>query len=242
MAEQAIKLVYKFKKGDALKYKTTIESQVEIREDASSETVSTVMTMLTAQEVTDIQKDDVSVLKVTVQDARLTKDGEEIVMPPITQSAVIQMRTSGQILEIAGVLPQSSGGTPPSFPEEPIAPGSKWQSENPVQMGDGLPPAKIVNSYVFDGLEKKLGYDCALIRMNSSELVIPIPDGGRQKMKITGHTFFAHKEGKLISSKIISEALTVLSPRSQVSAKTDMTVELLEKAESLPQGEFLISS
>lgn len=197
--EKARRLEYKYKAGDVLKYKFTMETQGQLQIDKVSRAVSSQSEAEVIQNIVDVDKNVIS-MNETVKPLVMESSGKALPLPHFKVTPV-KMDNLGRI--IGGEGTENMPGT--FLPAVEVKHGDKWSGEGTVRCAGGR-LLKLKTAYIFTGYEKVKGYDCAKIQLEIEPAEIPLAEGrGIREGLISvkggsGEISFAYENGMLVSS------------------------------------------
>ncbi len=224
MSEKKIQLEYRLKQGDVARYRTTVEADTEVMAEGKTNIVSSIMEMITTQTVKSIFPDDGIKLEVSIDSASLKRNGEEIPVPYAGQVMPVKMKKNGEIFQMSE---NGSGGqTHPSFPDTPVGKGDTWAGESKLEIPGSDKTVILKTDHILENFEHIKGYDCVKINVSSPETVIPLQENITQTMTVTGTTYFAYNEGKLIKSIVETDTSMKVPSGHNVNSFTKMIIEL----------------
>ena len=229
----AVSLEYKMKQGEALQYKTTVESNQSLTEGSQSASGSSVMEMVMAQKATNVAADGTMDVDVTISSVSLQRDGESVPFDagqdPTGKTVSMKMKKNGDVVQTSMELPFSQ----PPFPSRPLKKGETWTGDSkipvPVTNDDGqvVGHREVTLRYHYSlwDFTRVGGYECAEIRVSCPESSIPLQDKVEQRISATGTTYFAHREGRLVRSEVETDS-SINAPDVSIRNHIKVRVEL----------------
>lgn len=247
MGNDSILLQYKCKKGETVRYRTTVDSHQDVKEKGQSMEISSKVEMVMAQTCTDIAADGTMSIDVLIEEGYILRNGERQELPNKGQKIAMKMKKSGDITSTSTPVDFSQ----PSFPEEPKAKKDRWNSESLINIPNRNEPVKLDYKYILWDTVKADGYDCAEIKVSCPETAIELQEGVTQTISATGATYFAYKEGLLVKSEVETKT-DIESPKDDAAINTRIRVKVVMEgkpqvgaAESAPaaslSGDFNIA-
>jgi hypothetical protein len=247
--EKAIKLSLKFQEGDEYKYKLIQDSVT------TTEFMGKKMEMPSKTEITLTQKVEkvdqgIAELNITYDtfNMEMNVGGKQIPSnmgkSMVGKTSKMKISENGEIIEPKGIKAmvglQGLGSDIknmffslyPKFPEHKLKVGNIWTQKQEIpqsQMG-----VVIESQYTLSKLEKKKGYDCAVIDYAFSMTI----EGGEQtKMKMKGSgegkgtAYFAYEKGLLVESEVVMDfTMTISAPlptgEQEIPTTTHQTIKL----------------
>ncbi|MBI2266085.1 MAG: hypothetical protein HYU64_13075 [Armatimonadetes bacterium] len=224
MTDRPILLTYRFRKGDTLRYRITIDSLIESATAAfPPETIR--MEMEIVQRSLGERGQGIVALSCTTQKARMTRAGESRNLPQGEMQLLL--RRTGEVVESRGNLEGSRwGGGHPAFPERPVSLGEEWEGKSTVSNAES-PDILVITRHRLEALESLGNYECARILAWSDSGPIQAESRQEFSIKISTVTHFAYKEGRMVRSVVQTQTLTRLSPEEQITTRSTMTCELV---------------
>ena len=229
--EKAIKLSLKFQEGDEYKYKLIQDSVT------TTEFMGKKMEMPSKTEITltqKVEKVDQGIAEVNITydtfNMEMNVGGKQIPSnmgkSMVGKTNKMKISGNGEIIEPKGIKAmvglQGLGSDIkniffslyPKFPEHKLKVGNSWTQKQEIpqsQMG-----VVIESQYTLSKLEKKKGYDCAVIDYTISMAI----EGGEQtKMNMKGSgkgngtAYFAYEKGLLVESEVVMDlTMTISAP------------------------------
>lgn len=233
MAGENISLEYKMKKGEEIRYKTTVVSEQSIKEGDNKAEMKSHLEMVMLQKATDIAADGTMTIDVIIESGSLKRDGETEPLPNIGEKISMQMKKNGDIVKTNVDLPFSQ----PPFPSKPIKKKDTWTGESKVNIPGRPDPVTLNYNYILWDFTKTEGHDCAEIKVSCPECKIALAEGVEQVLSATGTTFFAYKDGMLVKSEVETKT-DITAPDAEVKTHIKVKVDLVEsKRKSIGVGE-----
>jgi hypothetical protein len=228
MLEEAVKLEYKMKKEDLLVYKTTVHSIQEIKSEEQSGKTYSDVEMKMAQKCSNIDKDGILTVDMTIQSGKLLRDGESANLPNIGQTITLKMKNNGEIVHASVDLPFEQ----PAFPDKKVKKGETWTGQSKISIPGKSEMATLNYNYLLWDFKKVQGYECSEIKVSCPETRIPLGEGIEQVLTANGTTYFAHNDGRLVKSEVNTDT-KITAQDGTVFTEIRVIVELEEKRQDL---------
>ena len=247
--EKAIKLSLKFQEGDEYKYNLIQDSVI------TTEFMGKKMEMPSKTEITltqKVEKVDLGIAELNVTydtfNMEMNVGGKQIPSnmgkSMVGKTNKMKISENGEIIEPKGIKAmvglQGLGSDIkniffslyPKFPERKLKVGNSWTQKQEIpqsQMG-----VVIEYQYTLPKLEKKKGYDCAVIDYTISMTI----EGGEQtKMNMKGSgkgkgtAYFAYEKGLLVESEVAMDlTMSISAPlptgEQEIPTTTHQTIKL----------------
>lgn len=230
MTEQrSIRLEFKPVKDQTQRYNLQFRSEQEIRQEDGTTALSLWIEMILSQTVAEIFPDDGFRVDYCIEYGSMEKNGVACPFPGTGTSFTIDMKKNGEVVNSSFVIPFSQ----PSFPEEEITTGARWQriSEVMVPFEAQIPQAtssgkvSIAYEYTLQEIIEMDSLECAVISIVSPDTYLRVGPDIEQVMKSEGKVYFAYQEGKVYSFRNETES-TIRTPRAEVLNRIQSTMEL----------------
>lgn len=229
VGSDSITLEYKMKKGEELRYKTTVESEQSVQEGDNKAERKTLLEMVMLQRCTEVTADGTLGVDVIIESGFLKSEGEQEELPDKGKTISMKMKKNGEIVQTNVDLPFSQ----PPFPSNAIKKKEKWTGESKVQIPTEPPKTiTLTYNYILWDLAKVEGHECVEIKVSCPECTIDLgkDEQGKEIKQIlsaTGTTYFAHKEGMLIKSEVETKT-DITASNAAVKTHIKVKVELTE--------------
>ncbi len=221
--QDSITLEYKNTPGEILTYTSTVNSNQSMKEgDHPAQESSSVMTMVMEQKTIAV-KGELIDLEMIIPQGEIKRGQDTMPLPNAGQKIGITMKKSGDIVKTTLASPFSQ----PSFPSKSLKAGDSWELKNnmDIPIGENGQKKSIVLNYRYTltGFERIKGYEAAVIDIVCPAVKTEIDEEIKQSISASGKTYFAHREGRLISSSVTTHT-DIVAPGASIT--TDITVEI----------------
>lgn len=221
MTNAPILIEYKFRTGDTLKYKSTMETKQETNQYGQAQETQSSLEMDIKQSVADI-KDDIFKMEILIERGSLTQNNVTQELPPVEKTSFTSFKKNGEI-----VAQEEAQFSQQAFPTHPINIGESWINSVNLKFPGRTEPVTINYNYTFEKIENFKSLECAYIKVKCPVSKTELQPNVTQEFQAEGFVYFAYNEGFLVKSnlKTISK---LTSAQIQMSAENDMGMELKE--------------
>lgn len=216
-----VKLEYKLKKNEALIYNSTIQTKNEFIQGENKQTQDSIAEMAMEQLTKGVTPDGIATVDVTIKSGSLKINDKTEDLPNVGQVITMDMRKNGDIIKTSIQVPF----TQPTLPEKNIAQGESWTGESKITLPERAEPVIIKYNYTLKEFQNVSGYECAVISLESPETKIKLNENIIQTLSAKGATYFAHKEGRLIKSEVITNAI-ISAPDLSIKTTSKINLDL----------------
>ncbi|MDQ7822887.1 MAG: hypothetical protein RDV48_08850 [Candidatus Eremiobacteraeota bacterium] len=218
---EAIQLEYKMKKGEEIRYKTTVDSEQTIKEGDQKQEMVSHLEMVMLQKCSDVAADGTMTVDVVIESGTLKREGAEEPIPNVGQVISMKMKKNGEISQTSVQM----DFTQPAFPTKKIAKKEKWTADSKVNIPGRPEPIKLDYNYILWDFVKKEGHETVEIKVSCPDTKIELQEGVEQVLSATGTTYFAHKEGMLIMSEVETKT-DISAPKENAAINTHIRVRV----------------
>ncbi|MCR5662540.1 MAG: hypothetical protein K6G50_10525 [bacterium] len=221
--QDSITIEYKNTPGEILTYSSTVNSTQSMKEgDHPAQESSSVMTMVMEQKTIAV-KGELIDLEMIIPEGEIKRGQDTMPLPNAGQKIGITMKKNGDIVKTTLASPFSQ----PKFPSKSLKAGDSWDLKNQMEIPigeNGQKKSLVLNyRYTLTGFERVKGYEAAVIDVICPEVTTQIDDEIKQSISASGKTYFAHREGRLISSSVTTHT-DIVAPGASIT--TDITVDI----------------
>lgn len=223
-----IRLEYRPVKDDETRYNVTIRTQQDIVDSGAQASRAFSVEMVLKQTVFEIMSDELFSMLYTVEYSMMEQEGSYQELPDKGKSYVVDMRKNGEIVKSSLPLPFSQ----PSFPDEPLGPGSTWIRESEIEIPAGITvmgtfgeKVRIAYEYALSDIVLIDDVECAVIEVHSPERVIEVEPDFRAVMRGQGTVYFACEAGKIYGFSNSSET-TITTQGVEVKSTTSFEMNI----------------
>lgn len=221
--ERPVSLEYKFKNGESLRYTAKVVSE-QLLEDGGKVVgrQSYEATLVVLEKAFVMPGGDIE-LEMTIESAYVTMEGARKTLPSQGKTLTLEMTKRGEIIRSDSDVPLSQV----PFPDMPVTTGSRWEGRSFFPVPEKDKPHSVVFLYTLGGSRKEGGYDCVELNVQALDNSLALADDLNHTMDIEGTSFFAPREGKLISSHVTTK-MGLKSSDSSISSTFDIGISLTE--------------
>ncbi|MCK4648606.1 hypothetical protein KAT51_03690 [bacterium] len=249
---ESVKLEYKYKKGDIVKYKLTSFVTTEMETVPGAEKSEHKVNLLLIQKITNVSSDGLINMELILDKGFIEQFGIKKSYPSGT-SVSAKMLKNGQFLAGGGwdeladklIVQEVDFGKPTqqlsgSLPEREVKVGNSWVQKIKV-FPFGMSPTIVEIRHTLVGFENVKGFNCAKIKSNYT-----VPLAGKAKSKLEDReiismlkgkstieivTYFAYQEGRDVrtetNSNIVMTIITEGIPEMEVKTSSVGILALL---------------
>jgi hypothetical protein len=211
--EDPLYLEYRFRHGETLRYTATVASEQILKDEGRVVGRQSYDARLDVLEKAFITPEGNIELAMTMESAYVTMDGERRTLPSQGKTLTMEMTKKGEIIRSDSDVPLSQV----PFPEEPVAPGARWEGRSFFPVPEQTKPHGVTYLYTYMGRCPMHGYECAELHVSLKDDALDLGDDLRQHLTIDGVSYFAPREGRLIASRV-KTAMALTSTDSAIES------------------------